>query len=267
MHDRRAEERLCLRQRAAAPLPPTSAATDRADAGITNVHLLRRSSRAAAIERRGVVVRRGLGVEARSTTSLDLAGGRADLSAEVASRAARAAAPPCRIGLVVHVSLVRGRRLLPARTARPPPHRDQSGGRRRPGTRRRSMLSRFPWGNSDRAPGPRPARERRPVRLGPSKPGRSSHPGWSLSVPAARADRRRVGVDVQRLRRLSGLPPPIPYKEYLRASSSARDEHGRVLRRAAHWATRARVVTPTFRNWDYPQRRQIFAGLRIARDL
>ena len=25
--------------------------------------------------------------------------------------------------------------------------------------------------------------------------------------------------------------------------------------------------TPTFRNWDFPQRRQIFAGLRLARDL
>ncbi len=36
--------------------------------------------------------------------------------------------------------------------------------------------------------------------------------------------------------------------------------------RGGSWATRARVITPTFRNWDYPERRQIFAGLRIARD-
>jgi gamma-glutamyl hercynylcysteine S-oxide synthase len=36
--------------------------------------------------------------------------------------------------------------------------------------------------------------------------------------------------------------------------------------RGGSWATRARVITPTFRNWDYPQRRQIFAGLRIAKD-
>jgi gamma-glutamyl hercynylcysteine S-oxide synthase len=36
--------------------------------------------------------------------------------------------------------------------------------------------------------------------------------------------------------------------------------------RGGGWATRARVTTPTFRNWDYPQRRQIFAGFRIARD-
>lgn len=36
--------------------------------------------------------------------------------------------------------------------------------------------------------------------------------------------------------------------------------------RGGSWATRARVITPTFRNWDFPQRRQIFAGFRIARD-
>ncbi len=36
--------------------------------------------------------------------------------------------------------------------------------------------------------------------------------------------------------------------------------------RGGSWATRARVITPTFRNWDCPERRQIFAGMRIARD-
>ena len=29
---------------------------------------------------------------------------------------------------------------------------------------------------------------------------------------------------------------------------------------------RARVATPTFRNWDLPQRRQIFSGVRLAWD-
>ncbi len=37
--------------------------------------------------------------------------------------------------------------------------------------------------------------------------------------------------------------------------------------RGGSWATRARVATPTFRNWDFPERRQIFSGLRIARDV
>jgi len=37
--------------------------------------------------------------------------------------------------------------------------------------------------------------------------------------------------------------------------------------RGGSWATRSRVATPTFRNWDLPQRRQIFSGIRIARNL
>ncbi len=40
----------------------------------------------------------------------------------------------------------------------------------------------------------------------------------------------------------------------------------RVLR-GGSWATRPAVASNTFRNWDYPIRRQIFAGLRLARDV
>jgi iron(II)-dependent oxidoreductase len=39
----------------------------------------------------------------------------------------------------------------------------------------------------------------------------------------------------------------------------------RVLR-GGSWATHPRVATPTFRNWDLPQRRQIFAGVRLAKE-
>jgi gamma-glutamyl hercynylcysteine S-oxide synthase len=53
-----------------------------------------------------------------------------------------------------------------------------------------------------------------------------------------------------------------PYREY---SEVFFGEHYRVLR-GGSWATRSRVATTRFRNWDYPQRRQIFAGFRIARD-
>jgi iron(II)-dependent oxidoreductase len=53
-----------------------------------------------------------------------------------------------------------------------------------------------------------------------------------------------------------------PYREYSEVFFGG---DYRVLR-GGSWATRATVATPTFRNWDYPQRRQIFAGLRIARD-
>jgi iron(II)-dependent oxidoreductase len=55
---------------------------------------------------------------------------------------------------------------------------------------------------------------------------------------------------------------PYPYKEYSEVFFGG---DYRVLR-GGSWATRARVATPTFRNWDHPQRRQIFAGLRIAKD-
>ena len=55
---------------------------------------------------------------------------------------------------------------------------------------------------------------------------------------------------------------PNPYPQY---SEVFFGQGYRVLR-GGSWATRARVVTPAFRNWDHPTRRQIFAGFRIARD-
>ncbi len=53
-----------------------------------------------------------------------------------------------------------------------------------------------------------------------------------------------------------------PYREY---SEVFFGDGYRVLR-GGSWATHPRVATPTFRNWDLPQRRQIFAGVRLARD-
>jgi gamma-glutamyl hercynylcysteine S-oxide synthase len=51
-----------------------------------------------------------------------------------------------------------------------------------------------------------------------------------------------------------------PYREYSEVFFG--DSH-RVLR-GGSWATHPRVATKTFRNWDLPQRRQIFAGVRLA---
>jgi len=51
-----------------------------------------------------------------------------------------------------------------------------------------------------------------------------------------------------------------PYREY---SEVFFGEGYRVLR-GGSWATRPRVARATFRNWDHPQRRQIFAGFRCA---
>jgi iron(II)-dependent oxidoreductase len=53
-----------------------------------------------------------------------------------------------------------------------------------------------------------------------------------------------------------------PYKEY---SEVFFGTDYKVLR-GGSWATRARVATPTFRNWDLPMRRQIFSGVRLAWD-
>ena len=66
-------------------------------------------------------------------------------------------------------------------------------------------------------------------------------------------------------RRFAGYPgfAPIPYREY---SEVFFGDDYRVLR-GGSWATHPRVATPTFRNWDLPQRRQIFAGLRLAHDI
>jgi iron(II)-dependent oxidoreductase len=54
----------------------------------------------------------------------------------------------------------------------------------------------------------------------------------------------------------------FPYPEY---SEVFFGDMYKVLRGGA-WATRRDVATTTFRNWDLPQRRQIFAGLRCAKD-
>jgi iron(II)-dependent oxidoreductase len=55
---------------------------------------------------------------------------------------------------------------------------------------------------------------------------------------------------------------PFPYKEY---SDVFYGSDYKVLR-GGSWATHPRAVRTTFRNWDYPIRRQIFAGFRCARD-
>lgn len=55
----------------------------------------------------------------------------------------------------------------------------------------------------------------------------------------------------------------FPYKEY---SEEFFGSEYKVLR-GGSWATRPGAVRNTFRNWDYPIRRQIFSGFRCARSL
>ncbi|MCF7803118.1 MAG: ergothioneine biosynthesis protein EgtB [Candidatus Marinimicrobia bacterium] len=54
----------------------------------------------------------------------------------------------------------------------------------------------------------------------------------------------------------------FPYKEYSEIFFG--DEY-KVLRGGA-WSVNRRVISNTFRNWDYPIRRQIFSGFRCAKD-
>jgi len=54
----------------------------------------------------------------------------------------------------------------------------------------------------------------------------------------------------------------FPYREYSEVFIG--DEY-KVLR-GGSWATDRAVMRPSFRNWDLPQRRQIFSGFRCARD-
>ncbi|HUN77969.1 MAG TPA: SUMF1/EgtB/PvdO family nonheme iron enzyme [Solirubrobacteraceae bacterium] len=64
--------------------------------------------------------------------------------------------------------------------------------------------------------------------------------------------------------RFDGYPGFVayPYREYSEVFFGG---DYRVLR-GGSWASSPRVATVTFRNWDRPQRRQIFAGVRLARD-
>ena len=54
----------------------------------------------------------------------------------------------------------------------------------------------------------------------------------------------------------------FPYREY---SEAFFGDTYKVLR-GGSWATEPNVMRPSFRNWDLPERRQIFAGIRCARD-
>lgn len=54
----------------------------------------------------------------------------------------------------------------------------------------------------------------------------------------------------------------FPYREYSEVFFGSRYK----VLRGASWATHPTVARTTYRNWDFPVRRQIFAGLRCARD-
>lgn len=120
--------------------------------------------------------------------------------------------------------------------------------------RERALI--YPWGDE-------PARPSHvnldAFRLGPAPPG--SHPG-NVSPLGCYG---MIG-DVWEWTSSHFLPYPgfeaFPYPEY---SEVFFGNEYRVLR-GGSWATRPGAIRNTFRNWDYPQRRQIFSGFRCASD-
>ncbi|MHB1538236.1 MAG: SUMF1/EgtB/PvdO family nonheme iron enzyme [Solirubrobacteraceae bacterium] len=83
-----------------------------------------------------------------------------------------------------------------------------------------------------------------------------------ISAPERVAKRRRVWEWTSS--EFDGYPGFIahPYREY----SEVFFARGYRVLRGGSWASSERVATATFRNWDLPVRRQIFAGVRLARD-
>jgi gamma-glutamyl hercynylcysteine S-oxide synthase len=115
---------------------------------------------------------------------------------------------------------------------------------------------RYPWGDDD--PGPEHAnlgqRRFRPAATGSFADGESP------------CGCRQLLGDVWEWTSSDFLPYPgfeaFPYREY---SEVFFGSEYKVLR-GGSWATHPLVARATFRNWDYPIRRQIFAGFRCARD-
>ncbi|MFN2582004.1 MAG: ergothioneine biosynthesis protein EgtB [Candidatus Dormibacteria bacterium] len=120
-----------------------------------------------------------------------------------------------------------------------------------PSTRR---ARRFPWG--DEEPAAANANLSRSL-LGPAPLG--AYPGGESALGCA----QMIG-DVWEWTSSDFLPypgfRPFPYREY---SEVFFGPEYRVLR-GASWAADRSVGRVTFRNWDYPIRRQIFAGFRCA---
>jgi iron(II)-dependent oxidoreductase len=115
---------------------------------------------------------------------------------------------------------------------------------------------RYPWGD-DEPDASRANFGRR--HLGPA-------PAGSFPLGASPCGARQMLGDVWEwtASAFDGYPGfrPFPYEEY---SSAFFDGRSRVLR-GGSFATHPDACRAAFRNWDFPIRRQIFAGFRTARD-
>jgi iron(II)-dependent oxidoreductase len=94
-----------------------------------------------------------------------------------------------------------------------------------------------------------------------------TEPEWEKAVKTVgdELEHAQGGVWQWTSTRFDGYPGfrAFPYPEY---SEVFFGEDYRVLR-GGSWVTDPLVARPTFRNWDLPQRRQIFSGIRCASDV
>ena len=127
------------------------------------------------------------------------------------------------------------------------------GGQVRPGVRPVPRATRGATRTRARACQPRPA--------APAAAPAGSYPAGAAPLRRTAADRRRVGVDASDFLPYPGFTA-FPYKEYSEVFFGA---EYKVLR-GGSFAVDPVACRGTFRNWDYPIRRQIFAGFRTARD-
>jgi len=115
---------------------------------------------------------------------------------------------------------------------------------------------RYPWGDDP----PTPER----ANLGQQR--WSPMPVGALPEGASASGCRQMLGDVWEWTASDFRPYPgygaFPYREY---SEVFFGSEYKVLR-GGSWATDPRAARTTFRNWDFPIRRQIFAGFRCARD-
>lgn len=120
------------------------------------------------------------------------------------------------------------------------------------------LTRKYPWGSTA------PTREHANI----GQQGWGPAPVGSYPLGASAYGVEQLLGDVYEWTSSRFLPYPgyttFPYPEY--SEVFFEDENFRVLR-GASWATSSSVARSTFRNWDYRQRRQIMAGIRLAWDI
>jgi len=116
---------------------------------------------------------------------------------------------------------------------------------------------RHPWG--DEPPTPRRA------NVGLVRPGPAPVGGYPDGASAYGVEQLVGDVYEWTSSPFQGYPgfTPFPYPEYSEVFFGG---DYRVLR-GASWALAASLARCTYRNWDHPYRRQIFAGIRVAYDV